>query len=684
MYSHTKKRIRRFCSSAFFVFYFLFISSPAFTVSLHHSFSSDTLIVYPTFADETPPDRQQLTAYRAIDINNDRVFQGQFDGTRILFPDLLTGVSESPASILLQAAMGPAGYQPGGNRIVLWFSLPDAGSIDLDIYNILGQRVLQTTRRLQSGIWKMPLSLGTAASGRYYWSLRFNSKRLSPEKGTGSFYHHRNGGRAGFFTPEQTSQIQKSAWYRDPSVLDKAMTAIPLQIFLSGPVIEDTLVQIDWNGNPVEVTLREIIDITAVPKQVKEEGDTVRIDLGACARAATGGVGFEIKDVSSNVTAKLDNGVLLVYGKDPLSNGPWTASYKVTAPHGTEKGSAVLGSFLPVADVYGTFKDIVLIAPEQNLDVLFNSKRTKTGPDGRFNIQLEPGTYEMNIDTTGKGMLNTTYEKLDVGTQDIDLDKTLTDAGFLPVLYSNEAIPLMVNVMQASGGDGKTRAMNSSWLKASSRNGKPASDTLKTLIVYNSERIPIPSNRNDHLRKLPSAVNHANRGYIFVQPYDQATKLDTVLNSKKEEINLFDDFIFNNNLEKYKDHDYIIMCVDHNADLNSINPGKNQYALKAGAMIRYSTLGIDPQVGLSELTTSTQYTQDSASWLSEFSKGTVYHSYLDGMQDFIGFIENISYRGIQTSKEGFVGSKHGLPNGSILYFSPGGEKKIEIRDLPFQ
>ncbi len=645
------------------------------------SLASD-LIVKPVFPDKTNvfDVTSDVGDVRLRDPDTGRIYTPEIENKRLVFSDIPTKVQEyNPEA--QEFKLYQSNPNPSDGNLNVNFSADSPGYVYFTLANTAGQIALEDMVQVpKPGTYSVSANLGGLSSGVYF--LRATD---GDDSDAGKILLIGTSGSVVDISDtvkKLSSEDQEYAKKRLGVMSSQGMGKLyDLEITNSGKIKPDT---IQVYNNPEmpekEVEFLEKIIQNVPPPVNVQEGDTVRFNLENRLKPATGKGTYSVKSVSDNAQAIVENGVLLVYGKDQLSNGPWTASYKVTAPHGTQKGSAALGNFLPVADVYGTFRDIVQLSPEPGLGVLFDSTRTVTDAEGRFYIQLEPGRYEMNIDTTGKDMLNTKYEgrygglKVD-GTDDINLDKILTDTGFLPVLYKNSAMPGFIDAMSALCGDHHTVAENLKWKHdlqdyENAVNGTGIK-TLKTLYVNLSE---LDDTRLETLKRNIALVPTATRGVMQLEPIKTAVKLDTVFESKYEEEVFFDKFIQNPS-DKYKNLQYIVILGQHTTlDINESNGNystSNGYATRGGTILNPGNMYSVNDLPLSEFISSLQCIEDLREY-EEQVQGSYYGAPLQfpGLDNAYSF--KVDYRGEQTAIETIVGSKCFIPVNAEIRNTPGG------------
>ena len=640
----------------------------------------DSLVVFAQFPDQSAAlacDTLADSFFVLLEDPSGTLFFPVRQDSLLIFSGLATHVKKQTPDTPPSFCLHPVNPNPSKGQVYINFDATSPAELTLAIVNTNGNTVANKTLRVtEPGAYRVRADLGALATGVYFITAKSTDGNHDAVKFTllDPKGHHN---RISEIFEKRAASKEKQP--QNPSKRLRKKTMHQTQSAWWFIIRQNTLVESDtvrvYPDQFNKITVRENISHPDTLFSQGKEDDTLAILLPELIYAHTGDGTYLISESDKNLETRIKQGILTITGENAFSNG--TLPYKVlfTAPYGTQKNIPGSAHFDPVADIFGTFRDIVLLTPENNLNVLFNdSLCAKTDENGRFRIQLDPGIYKISIDTTGKDMLNTIYEKLKVRTEDIDLNKKLTDAGFLPVLCKNSAMPGFIDAMSALGGDHHTYAVNLKW-KLDPQDYENAINgtgikTLKTLYVNLSE---LSDSRLETLKRNIALVPVATRGLMQLEPIQTATKLDTVFNDHSEEIDFFDRFIRNPD-DRYKDIQYIVLLGEHTSlDINgsdwSING--NGYATRGGTILNPGGFLFVNDRPLSEFISSLQCIEDLREY-NEQVQGSYYGAGLKypGLDNAYSLKKD--YRGEQTPLETLIGSKYFVPVNAKIMNTPGG------------
>jgi hypothetical protein len=68
---------------------------------------------------------------------------------------------------------------PATNQTRIPFNLPKAGMVEVVIENSIGQRIHESTAQYSQGLHTLEIDLANWENGIYYYSVRYNGKRIT-------------------------------------------------------------------------------------------------------------------------------------------------------------------------------------------------------------------------------------------------------------------------------------------------------------------------------------------------------------------------------------------------------------------------------------------------------------------------------------------------------------------------
>jgi hypothetical protein len=93
---------------------------------------------------------------------------------------------DEPTDLPAEFALHAPYPNPASDRATLPFDLPEAGSVEVEVYDLLGRRVLRIEKgALPGGSHDVELDLSSVASGVYLYALRVVSEGRTVHRATG-------------------------------------------------------------------------------------------------------------------------------------------------------------------------------------------------------------------------------------------------------------------------------------------------------------------------------------------------------------------------------------------------------------------------------------------------------------------------------------------------------------------
>ena len=314
---------------------------------------------------------------------------------------------------------------------------------------------------------------------------------------------------------------------------------------------------------------------------VFSEADTLQMNL--MYESPYGVVGYSMIDVSPELMHEIvDGNKLRLYGADDDVNGKFTDSLNIEAPLGTIITIPVTATIRPRADISFIVKDAVFETPEEGIGIsISGAKKAVSDSNGFVKVQIDIRGYNyLKTDTLGTGMLSTEWNLGNVGTDDEYL-------GVVPVVYNNETMPLLIDVVGAYGiSDRATYAHNEKFNPNIKHDSLPEG-TLKTLYVNLVSSRALHEVTYNNLKKGVEFSKVANGDEVRLQDPDVADREEIDVSSDTEEYHIINAF---GRGEKFQDYDYLVLLASHSTvSVNAANANLVEgYSTKGYALIRVS------------------------------------------------------------------------------------------------
>ncbi|MDZ7724864.1 MAG: PKD domain-containing protein [candidate division KSB1 bacterium] len=361
------------------------------------------------------------------------------------------------------------------------------------------------------------------------------------------------------------------------------------------------------------------------------------------------------------VTYKVEDGKLTLESLAKDQSGHSDITIRVSDFSGAYSEANVRVSVEPEADITATFKDPINKELVKALDVMFGDYAITTDENGRVAIQVAPGQYKMQTDSSGGRMM--TEWDLDIGTEDMNLDSLLKDTPLkaVPVAWKNdEQMALVINAHGVYGdSDRETYVQNKIWDPEKKYGEELPKGTLRTVYVNtsNTDGFPVTQENLDWLiDKVPESTDNL----IRLQTRAEADSVYIEANNGAEESYIVGNFMAGNILQ---DYDYMVLISTYSpsvngSDANSIPDG--EHTSKGFARINRGDLGTPRRAGgLSEVTTSLQNGEDVTNEMEDAAAGTMYGDTRE-MNHEQGYVASVSYgppgNQIQISPEHHLGA----------------------------
>ncbi|MDZ7724866.1 MAG: PKD domain-containing protein [candidate division KSB1 bacterium] len=328
------------------------------------------------------------------------------------------------------------------------------------------------------------------------------------------------------------------------------------------------------------------------------------------------------------VTYKVEDGKLTLESLAKDQSGHSDITVRVSDFSGAYSEAHVRVSVEPEADITATFKDPINKELVKALDVMFGDYAITTDEDGRVAIQVAPGQYKMQTDSSGGRML--TEWDLDIGTEDVNLDSLLKDTPLkaVPVAWKNdEQMALVINAHGVYGdSDRETYVQNKIWDPEKKYGEELPKGTLRTVYV-NTERIGRSPGAQENLDWAVDKIPNIMDNKIKLQTRTEADSVYIEAGSKAEESQIVMRY---RSGEILQDYDYMVMISTYSpsingSDANTIPDG--EHTSKGFARINRGNLGINQRgSALSEIASSLQNGEDVTNDMEDAAAGTLYGS----------------------------------------------------------